>query len=229
MPKITSLRRVKSTGFVYDVCCSSPHNYSASNGLISHNCCVFLDEIEKQLAGSSESRSDGGVVQRAFGSLLTYMQDRDEGKSKAFFVATSNNIASIPSEMLRAGRWDSLVYVGLPGIKERKEIFKIKIKAAKRDPEKFNLDQLSQQYNGYTGAEIQAVVTEGLFLAYAKKTDIDTDMLLSVRNLNLVKPISITMENSIREVRDWAKTRCLMANVDDSYGDKFEQEMNVDI
>lgn len=62
-------------------------------------CVLWIDEIEKGLAGAGSSgRNDSGVSSRMFASILTWMQEK---KSPVYVVATANSIISLPSELLR--------------------------------------------------------------------------------------------------------------------------------
>lgn len=67
-------------------------------------CTLWIDEIEKGLAGmGSSDRTDGGTTARVVGTLLTWMQEKQE---PVFVVATANNILQLPPELLRKGRFD---------------------------------------------------------------------------------------------------------------------------
>ncbi|MGH9791113.1 MAG: AAA family ATPase, partial [Candidatus Acidiferrales bacterium] len=64
---------------------------------------LWIDEIEKGFAASASSADvDAGLTQRILATLLTWLQDR---KAAVFMVATSNNIAALPPELLRKGRF----------------------------------------------------------------------------------------------------------------------------
>src|SRR5690625_4743665 len=84
---------------------------------------LWIDEIEKGLAGTNSS-GDSGTSTRIFGTLLTWMQEKTD---PVFVVATANNIEALPPELLRKGRFDEIFFVDLPTRTERKEIFKIHI------------------------------------------------------------------------------------------------------
>ena len=138
-------------------------------------CVLWIDEIEKGLSGlSSSDRTDGGTASRVFGSLLTWMQEK---KEPVFVVATANNIEQLPPELLRKGRFDEIFFVDLPSKEERKEIFKIHIEGKHRDVNKFDLDQLADKTNGLTGAEIGSLVSDALFNAFSKGSDLNSASL----------------------------------------------------
>ena len=77
--------------------------------------CLWIDEIEKILASSSGD-TDGGVSKRVLGTMLTWMQER---KDRSFIAATSNDINSLPPELLRKGRFDEIFFADLPDAAER--------------------------------------------------------------------------------------------------------------
>ena len=184
-------------------------------------CVLWIDEIEKGLSGlSSSDRTDGGTASRVFGSLLTWMQEK---KEPVFVVATANNIEQLPPELLRKGRFDEIFFVDLPSKEERKEIFKIHIQSKGRDISKFNLDELSEKTNGLTGAEIGSLVSDALFDAFSKGTDLNTcDIIKERANLT---PLSTIMAEKITSLRLWAKNRARIAG--DEFVEKIEGENSV--
>lgn len=85
---------------------------------------LWIDEIEKGFGGASSS-GDSGTSMRIFGTFLTWMQEKTK---PVFVVATANNINSLPSELLRKGRFDEIFFVDLPTRNERKDIFRLHLK-----------------------------------------------------------------------------------------------------
>ena len=71
-------------------------------------CVLWLDEIEK---GVAVGRDDSGIAGRLLGTLPTWMAERT---SRAFIVATSNDISNLPPELLCKGRLDEIFFVDLP-------------------------------------------------------------------------------------------------------------------
>src|ERR1700731_1365493 len=102
-------------------------------------CVLWIDELEKVFAGSGpDSASAGaGVSSRLFASFLSWMQDR---KAPVFVAATCNNVAVLPPELIRKGRFDELFFVDLPNQVERKQVFSIQLAKRKRNPADFDLD-----------------------------------------------------------------------------------------
>ena len=174
-------------------------------------CVLWIDEIEKGLSGSQSSgRTDGGTSARVFGTFLTWMQEK---KEPVFVVATANDISALPPELLRKGRFDEIFFVDLPSAKERENIFDIHLKNKNRDAKALNLDmkELVKKTEGFSGAEIEEVVNEALFNAYAEKQrDLQMNNLLEC--ISATSPLSRTMAETISNLRKWAEQRARMAS-----------------
>ena len=174
-------------------------------------CVLWIDEIEKGLSGSQSSgRTDGGTSARVFGTFLTWMQEK---KEPVFVVATANDISSLPPELLRKGRFDEIFFVDLPSAKERENIFNIHLSNKKRDAKKLglNMAELVKKTEGFSGAEIEEVVNEALFNAYAAgQSDLQQENLLEC--ISATSPLSRTMAETIANLRKWAEQRARMAS-----------------
>jgi SpoVK/Ycf46/Vps4 family AAA+-type ATPase len=168
---------------------------------------LWVDEIEKGLSGSRSSGDlDAGVTARVFGTLTTWLQEKT---CPVFVVATANNIAALPPELFRKGRFDEIFYVDLPTEAERKEIFNIHLSKRKRDPESFDIAMLAREAHGFSGAEIEQVVISALYDAFEHDREITTeDLLCAIRE---TVPLSVTMREEIGDQRAWAKGRARMA------------------
>lgn len=176
-------------------------------------CVLWIDEIEKGLSGSQSSgRTDGGTSARVFGTFLTWMQEK---KEPVFVVATANDISSLPPELLRKGRFDEIFFVDLPSAKERENIFNIHLSNKHRNAKELNLDmkELVKKTEGFSGAEIEEVVNEALFNAYAEKQkDLQQKNLLDC--ISSTSPLSRTMAETIANLRKWAEQRARMASTE---------------
>ena len=171
-------------------------------------CVLWIDELEKVFAGSGpdSASADAGVSSRLLASFLSWMQDR---KAPVFVAATCNNVAVLPPELIRKGRFDELFFVDLPNQTERKQIFSIQLAKRKRNPAEFDLEKVAAAAKGYSGAEIDAAVQGGLYAAYSEKKPLTTQSLLDA--LAQTVPLSITRAEEIAALRDWAKTRAVPA------------------
>ena len=164
---------------------------------------LWIDEIEKGLAGSSGSAvTDSGVSARVFGSLLTWLQEKT---APVFVVATANRIEALPPELLRKGRFDEIFFIDLPSAAERREIFRIHIEKRHRDPAKFDLDALSTTAEGYSGSEIEQAIIAGMYLAFAEGAELTQAHVMQA--LQETCPLSTTMGEDIARLRDWSKNR----------------------
>ncbi len=171
-------------------------------------CVLWLDEIEKGLAGvQSSSYADSGVTARVFATLNTWMQEKTK---PVFVVATANDISQLPPELLRKGRFDDIFFVDLPSQSEREEIFAIHLRRRKRDPDAFDLDHLAVESTGLSGAEIEQAVISALYTAFEGAREVTTEDVLKA--LKQTVPLSVTMREEIDLVRRWAKGRARPAS-----------------
>ena len=169
---------------------------------LMHPCVLWIDEIEKGLAEDSES----GVSKRILGTLLTWMAER---KTRVFVVATSNDISILPPELMRKGRFDEIFFVDLPGKAVRVEIFRIHMEKRGIDPTDFDLAELADASEGFTGAEIEQAIVSAVFAAVSAGTSVDEEEL--VRAISSTRPLSVTMAEKIRDLQLWAKGRAVNA------------------
>jgi SpoVK/Ycf46/Vps4 family AAA+-type ATPase len=167
---------------------------------------LWIDELEKAFAGSGDT--DGGTSQRILGMLLSWMQDR---KGHVFVVATSNDVAQLPPEFLRKGRFDEIFFVDLPNHEARKTIFEIHLKRRKQETAQHDLDRLAEATDGFSGAEIEQVIVSALYTAFADDVSLTTEILLEeIRN---TCPLSKTRVEHIQALRQWAEGRTVSAQL----------------
>ena len=175
-------------------------------------CVLWIDEIEKGLAGSSGSgANDSGVSRRMFGTLLTWLQER---RGTIYLVATANNVRTLDPESLRKGRIDEMFAIDLPTPEERLAIFRIHLGKRGRKSLADTLDKLSAPISatdGFTGAEIEAVIIESLFNGFADgRREITADDLVSAAKGTV--PLSQSAKEKIEDIRTWAKTNARPAS-----------------
>lgn len=210
--RVVSVTEEITPEFVYDLVCDAPHNFLA-NGIFTHNCILWLDELEKGLSGSQSSGStDGGTTARVFSTFLTWMQEK---QSAVFVVSTANQVEALPPELLRKGRFDEIFFIDLPSKAERADIFKIHLRKKKRDVEQFDTVALAEATPGFSGAEIEQAVVEALYDAFDLRDedptrDVTTDDLLKA--VRATVPLSMTMREKIAYLREWADTRARKAS-----------------
>ena len=165
-------------------------------------CVLWIDEIEKALAGVGEG-GDSGTSSRVFGTLLTWMQ---ETASPVYVVATANDVRSLRPELLR--RFDDLVVVDLPNAASRLEILNVHlVKRGQNISEK--LDDVIAATWGFSGAEIEKVVKSAIERSFVSGKPLTAENLLAATKR--IIPISVTMSSQINELRSWAANRAIPA------------------
>lgn len=168
---------------------------------------LWIDEIEKAFASAASRSTDGGLSQRMFATLLTWMQERT---SATFLVATANDIEALPPELLRKGRFDEVFFVDLPTEETRRQILAIHLRKRRRDPAQFDLVALAAAAEGFSGAELEQAIVAALHEAFGQRTELTTAHLLSA--LRESPPLSVTMAERIGALRAWADGRCMPAD-----------------
>ncbi|MGQ4876005.1 MAG: AAA family ATPase [Promethearchaeia archaeon] len=169
---------------------------------------LWIDEIEKAISTGPDL--DSGVSKRVLGTLLTWMQ---ETTAPVFVVATANDTSALPPELMRKGRFDELFFLELPNEEERKEIFEVHLKNVGRDPNNYDIEQLVKKTDKFTGAEIEQVIKEALYIAFSdNRRELDDEDILEA--ISKTKPLSETKKDIIealtlmvekREVRSASK------------------------
>jgi SpoVK/Ycf46/Vps4 family AAA+-type ATPase len=175
-------------------------------------CVLFLDELDKGFAGLGSSFvGDSGTSARVFGTILTWMEEKT---TSVFIAATANSVESLPSEVIRKGRFDEIFFIDLPSERERREIYAVhlgKVRAERiRD---FDLDELAFQSEGFSGAEIEQAVYEAMHVAFHQRREFTTEDILHA--MGQIVPLSKTASERIRRMQEWAASgRCRLASSD---------------
>ena len=167
-------------------------------------CVLWIDEIEKGLAGSRGFAGDSGVAQRIFGAMLTWME---ESEKRVFTIATANDIDGLPPELLRKGRFDEIFFIDLPSPRERATILTIHLSKHHRDYRDFDLARHAASTKGFSGAELEQVVISALYLAFAEgdRTRLeDRHLECAIRES---VPLSQSAQSKIERLRAEARRR----------------------
>lgn len=167
-------------------------------------CVLWIDEIEKGMAGSS---GDDGLSRRVLGFFLTWMAER---RSAVFIVATANQIHALPPELLRKGRFDEIFFVDLPRPAVRAEQFRIHLAKRQLQPEGFALDQLATAAQDFSGAEIEQAVVSALYAAHAHGETPETAHVLEA--IRSTRPLAVMMAEQVQALREWAAARTVPAD-----------------
>jgi hypothetical protein len=172
-------------------------------------CVLWLDEMEKGLAGSAGSGSnDSGVTKRLVGQILTWMQER---RRSVFLVATANDVSALPPELLRRGRFDEIWSVDLPSTDERAEIVAVQVAKHIKKVGKLDFAAAAATMNDFTGAEIEASIIASLYRAFADgKRPVTTDDVTTAASE--IVPLATMARTQIDAIRNWAKQNARSAN-----------------
>ncbi len=161
-------------------------------------CILWIDEMEKALAHGG---LDSGTSTRVFGTILTWMQEKS---APVFVVATANDIASLPPELLRKGRFDEIFFLDLPSEEERKEIFSVHLRKRRRIPQDYALDELSKASQGYVGSEIEQAIIDAMYLGFNDgQREFTTQDILSAVQKQV--PLSVSQRETIQTLRNWLR------------------------
>lgn len=167
---------------------------------------LWIDEIEKAFS-SDGGAADGGLSTRIFGTFLSWLQER---KGDVFIVATANDVKALPPEFMRKGRFDEVFFVDLPDAETRRAIFSIHLEKRGKNPDLFDLAELSDLAGGFSGSEIEQVIVSGLYSAFSERKELSTEILLS--EISATRPLSETMSEKIALLREWARDRTVSAH-----------------
>ena len=132
-------------------------------------CIVFIDEIDAVGRARGNKANLGGNDEResTLNQLLTEM-DGFGTNSGVIILAATNRADILDKALLRAGRFDRQIYVELPELSDRKEIFQVHLRNVKTDGS-VDLDLLSRQTPGFSGADIANVCNEDALIAARRK------------------------------------------------------------
>lgn len=161
-------------------------------------CVLWVDEVEKAFVGIGSGGAGSEVATRLFGYFLTWMQEKT---SQVFVIATANDISALPPELLRKGRFDEIFYVDFPSEQERHEIFKLHLQKRNKLTSRVQCERLAKASDGYSGADIEAVVKEAIEIAFVNNQgEITMDTLLKV--MESTQPLREVMKDKIKEYKD---------------------------
>lgn len=145
-------------------------------------CIIFIDEIDAVGRARGKNPSMGGNDERenTLNQLLTEM-DGFGSNSGVIILAATNRVDILDKALLRAGRFDRQIYVDLPDLNERKEVFGVHLRPLKLD-DTVDVDLLARQTPGFSGADIANVCNEAALIAarHQKKSVGKDDFLAAI-------------------------------------------------
>jgi ATP-dependent metalloprotease FtsH len=129
---------------------------------------IFIDEIDAigRARGKNNITGSNDERENTLNQLLTEM-DGFGTNTNVIVVAATNRADVLDKALMRAGRFDRQIYVDLPDLNERKEIFKVHLKPLKADT-KLDVDFLAKQTPGFSGADIANACNESALIAARK-------------------------------------------------------------
>ena len=129
---------------------------------------IFIDEIDAigRARGKNNITGSNDERENTLNQLLTEM-DGFGTDTNVIVIAATNRADVLDKALMRAGRFDRQIYIDLPDLRERKEIFDVHLKPLKSDP-KLDVDFLSKQTPGFSGADIANVCNESALIAARK-------------------------------------------------------------
>ncbi len=135
-------------------------------------CIVFIDEIDAvgRARGKNPNMGANDERENTLNQLLTEM-DGFGTNSGVIILAATNRADILDKALLRAGRFDRQIYVELPELNDRVEIFKVHLKGIKTD-ESVDIDLLARQTPGFSGADIANVCNEATLIAARHNKDV---------------------------------------------------------
>jgi len=147
---------------------------------------IFLDEIDS-IAPARGSRVDAGVTDRIVNQLLTEM-DGIKPLRGVVVIAATNRPDLLDPALLRPGRFDRVIKVPPPDRRARLEILKIHTRKVPLAPD-VDLEKLADMTNGFTGADLEALVREAVMLALRERLEArEVGMKYFLEALKVVKP-----------------------------------------
>lgn len=129
---------------------------------------IFIDEIDAigRARGKSNMSGSNDERENTLNQLLTEM-DGFGTNTNVIVLAATNRADVLDSALMRAGRFDRQIYVDLPDVRERKEIFEVHLRPLKKE-ETLDIDFLAKQTPGFSGADIANVCNESALIAARK-------------------------------------------------------------
>ena len=130
---------------------------------------IFIDEIDAigRARGKNNFTGSNDERENTLNQLLTEM-DGFGTNTNVIVLAATNRADVLDKALMRAGRFDRQIYVDLPDIRERKEIFEVHLRPIKT-AETLDLDFLARQTPGFSGADIANVCNEAALIAARKE------------------------------------------------------------
>lgn len=167
-------------------------------------CVLLLDEVDKGF-GQQGGERDGGTSSRVFGTLLTWLQERNVEKAPVFVVMSANRVDGLPPELLRPGRLDGCWSVDYPTLAERRSILKVHLTKTEGDHQLSEEDYaaIAEMTEGFSGAELEGILKEAVKEAFFQKSPSVTKAHV-LHQAAQMTPQSQAFPERIADMRNWA-------------------------
>jgi len=130
---------------------------------------IFIDEIDAigRARGKNNMSGSNDERENTLNQLLTEM-DGFGTNTNVIVIAATNRADVLDKALMRAGRFDRQIYVDLPDVRERKEIFEVHLRPIKKVADELDIEFLAKQTPGFSGADIANVCNEAALIAARK-------------------------------------------------------------
>ncbi|CAM4230964.1 ATP-dependent zinc metalloprotease FtsH [Gillisia hiemivivida] len=130
---------------------------------------IFIDEIDAigRARGKSNMSGSNDERENTLNQLLTEM-DGFGTNTNVIVIAATNRADVLDKALMRAGRFDRQIYVDLPDVRERREIFEVHLRPIKKVADELDIEFLARQTPGFSGADIANVCNEAALIAARK-------------------------------------------------------------
>ena len=167
---------------------------------------VFIDEVESLVP--SRDIVDSSPMNRVVAQILAELDGMRKGKGKVLFIGATNIPWKLDPAVLRPGRFDVMIYVGLPDERARRRMFEMFLKDLPLD-ESINFDELVKMSKGYTGADIKSVCEEAKSIPFFEAVIEDKERPINMsdfkRAFEKIKP-SVD-EDMMKRYEEFSKTK----------------------
>src|SRR5690554_3501004 len=130
---------------------------------------IFIDEIDAigRARGKNNFSGSNDERENTLNQLLTEM-DGFGTNSNVIVLAATNRADVLDKALMRAGRFDRQIYVDLPDVREREEIFEVHLRPLKKVADELDTEFMAKQTPGFSGADIANVCNEAALIAARK-------------------------------------------------------------
>ncbi len=157
---------------------------------------IFIDEIDA--VGKARSGKSNDERESTLNELLTQM-DGFDGDSGVIVIAATNKIEVLDDALLRAGRFDRRVHVGLPNINDRKKILELYLTGKNHE---INIEKLVNETAGFSSAALSTLINEALLnmIKNRKKILDESDILIAKNKLEFGKKQIKILDDKQKEI-----------------------------